>query len=161
MSVPRLLRQIWLCRGLEEFFVVLESALHARMLSRADLAWLRATCGEAVRDAVAFARDDSESGLESLFRWRLRGTGIRLRTQVTIVSVGRVDFLIGDRLIVEVDGAGNHDGTSHRHRDLIRDANGAAWGYVTLRFDYAMVVHDWDTVLGAVLAHLERGLHRS
>ena len=38
---------------------------------------------------------------------------------------------------------GQPRGCRHRHKDLRRDANAAAWGYVTLRFDYAMVVHDW------------------
>lgn len=159
-SVPRVLRQIWLCRGIEEFFVTLESALHQRRITRAGLAWLRTHCGEPVRDAIAFARSDAESGLESLLRWRLRECGLRIRTQVWIVSVGRVDILVGDRLILEADGAAFHDGAQPRHRDRVRDANAAAWGYVTLRFDYAMIVHDWPTVLGAILAHIDRGHHR-
>lgn len=157
--VPRLLRQIWRCRGIEDFFVALESALRQGRITRAGVAWLRASCGGEAGEAIAFARRDADSGLESLFRWRLRGRGIRIRTQVTITSVGRVDFLIGERLIVEIDGTGNHDGASNRHRDLVRDAQAAAWGYVTLRFDYAQVVHDWDAVLSAVLAHLDRDLH--
>lgn len=76
-----------------------------------------------------------------------------------IISVGVVDFLIGERLIVEVDGKQNHEGATERHRDLVRDANAAAWGYITLRFDYAQVVHDWESVELAILAHLDRGLH--
>lgn len=70
-----------------------------------------------------------------------------------------MDFLLGDRVILEVDGIGNHDGASNRHKDLVRDANAAVWGFVTLRFDYALVVHDWPTVEAAILAHLDRGLH--
>jgi len=105
------------------------------------------------RDAIAFACKDSESGLESLLRWRLRRHGLRLRAQVTILAVGRVDFLIGDRLILEVDGRLGHvDGD--RHKDLVRDANAALWGFSSLRFDYAMVVHDWDLVERAILAAL-------
>ncbi len=42
----------------------------------------------------------------------------------------------------------------------MRDAQAAAWGFVTLRFDYAMVVHDWPTVEAAILGHVSRGLHR-
>ena len=41
-----------------------------------------------------------------------------------------------------------------RHKDLVRDANAAAWGYVTLRFDYALIVHDWDLVEAAILGSL-------
>lgn len=160
-SVPRVLRQILRCRGVEEFFVVLESALRTRQITSAGVAWLRATGGPAAREAITYARADADSGLESLVRWRLRGRGLRLRTQVSIVSVGRVDLLIGDRLLVEVDGVENHDGASHRHKDLVRDANAVIWGYVTLRFDYAMVVHDWPTVEAAILAAVDRGLHRA
>lgn len=160
-AVPRILRQILRCRGVEAFFVALESAMHQQLITRTGIAWLRAAGTEAAREAIAFARADAESGLESLFRWRMRDIGVRMRSQVTIVSVGRVDFLVGERLIVELDGAANHDGSSHRHRDLVRDAHAAAWGYVTLRFDYALVVHDWETVRLAILGHLDRALHEA
>ncbi|MDZ8171803.1 endonuclease domain-containing protein [Microbacterium xanthum] len=158
-SIPRLLRQILACRGVEEFFVALESALHLRLITRSGVAWLRAHANDTAREAIDFARGDAESGLESVLRWRLRGAGVRIRAQVSIVSVGRVDFLLGDRLIVEVDGVENHDGPTLRHKDLVRDANAAAWGYTTLRFDYALVVHDWPAVEAAILAHLDRGSH--
>lgn len=158
-SVPAILRQILHCRGVEEFFVTLESAMRRNLLTRAGLAWLRTNVDGIGRDAVAFARSDADSGLESLLRWRLRPHGLRLRTQVSIVSVGIVDFLIGDRLIVEVDGRVNHASESMRHKDLQRDANAAAWGYITLRFDYAMVVHDWETVELAILGNVDRARH--
>ncbi|WP_256335370.1 endonuclease domain-containing protein [Microbacterium sp. 77mftsu3.1] len=160
-SVPRILRQIWLCRGVEEFFVAVESALHLGMLTPAGRAWLRRTCGDGARVALDFAGSDSESGLESLLRWRLRGTGVSLRAQVDVAGVGRVDFLLGDRVILEADRAEHHASERARHRDLLRDANAAAWGYVTLRFDYAMIVHDWDTVRAAVDGLLASGIHRS
>ncbi|MCH6230081.1 endonuclease domain-containing protein [Microbacterium sp. CFH 31415] len=158
-SLPRVLRQILLCRGAEDFFVALESARRQRLISQPGLAWLRSHTNAAGRDAIAFSRSDADSGLESLLRWRLRPYGLALRTQVRLTSVGVVDFLIGERLIVEVDGVANHDGDSQRHKDLVRDANAAAWGFVTLRFDYAMVVHDWATVELAILGALDRRLH--
>jgi len=153
-SVPRILRQILTCHGVEAFFVALESALHQGMLDARGRAWLESHTTAAARDAIAFARDDAESGLESLLRWRLRPHGLSLRTQVVIPTRSRVDFLIGDRLLVEVDGRQNHDGPSMRHKDLVRDADAATWGYVTLRFDYAMVVHDWELVEAAILAQV-------
>ncbi|MBD3940695.1 DUF559 domain-containing protein [Microbacterium sp. NEAU-LLC] len=158
-SVRVTLRQILRCQGLEAFFVALESALRKRKLSAADLAWLRAHTNAAAREAIAFARSDADSGLESLLRWRLRIHGLSVRTQQKIISVGRVDFVIGDRLIVEVDGVANHDDESHRHKDLVRDAHAASWGFVTLRFDYALVVHDWPTVELAILGLVDRGVH--
>ena len=158
-SVPRVLRQILICCGVEDFFVALESARRQGKVSSRGLSWLRRTVGPEARDAIAFSRDDADSGLESLLRWRLRPHALTVRTQVAIDAVGRVDFVIGERLIVEVDGVLNHDGESQRHKDLVRDANAAMWGYSTLRFDYDLIVNDWPTVALAILAHVERGLH--
>jgi very-short-patch-repair endonuclease len=158
-SVRATVRQVLRCQGIEAFFVALESALRQGKLSISDVQWLQAHTNAPAREAIAFARRDADSGLESLLRWRLRPHGLSVRTQQSIVSVGRVDFVIGDRLIVEVDGVDNHDGESHRHKDLVRDAHAAAWGYVTLRFDYALVVHDWRTVELAILGYVDRGLH--
>jgi hypothetical protein len=85
-SAPRVLRQIAGCRGIEEFFVCLESALHLGLITPEGLGWLRAHCGGDVRDAIDFARSDAESGLESLLRWRMRWLGIELGSQVDPVG---------------------------------------------------------------------------
>ncbi len=84
---------------------------------------------------------------------------LTVRTQVHITGVGRVDLLIGDRLIVELDGREYHGLDDSRHRDLCRDANAAIWDYATLRFDYAMVMHDWDLVEAAIRAQVTAGRH--
>ncbi|WP_270366002.1 DUF559 domain-containing protein [Microbacterium algeriense] len=73
-----------------------------------------------------------------------------------IDGVGRVDFVLGDRLILEADGDENHGSPTRRHIDRIRDAAASRLGYETLRFDYAQIVHDWPTVQAAVLGALHR-----
>ncbi|MDQ0728635.1 endonuclease domain-containing protein [Microbacterium sp. W4I20] len=155
-TVPRILVQIFRCRGDEHFFVALESARRQGVIDTAGLRWLRKSLSARGRDLVMFSRADSDSGLESLVRLRLRPFGWTVRTQAPIVGTGRVDLLIDGWLIIETDGQGNHDGPSHRHKDLVRDANAAFWGHPTLRFDYAMVVHDWDLVERAVVATIRR-----
>lgn len=160
-SVPRILRQVLGCYGVEAFFVAVESALSQGLLKADGIRWLRRHTNRAARDALDLARGDADSGLESLLRWRIRHLDVGIRSQVAIASVGVVDFLIGDRLIVEVDGRENHDGETKRHKDLVRDANAAMWGYVTLRFDYAMIVHDWEIVERAIAAQLEASRHTS
>ncbi len=154
LPLRQVLRQILGCRGAEHFFVAVESALRQDLLDAADLRWLAEHTNARGREALRLARADADSGLESLLRWRLRRFGLRVRTQVRIAGVGIVDALIGERLIVELDGRENHDGAAMRHKDLVRDANAAAWGYTTLRFDYALVIHDWDLVEAAVLGAL-------
>jgi len=109
---------------------------------------------------VDLARGYAESGLESLLRLRMHILGIRLDCQVRIDGVGRVDFVLAGRLILEADGRDNHDGASMRHKDLVRDAAASARGYETLHFDYAQIVHDWPTVQTAILGALRRLRHR-
>ncbi|WP_243842147.1 endonuclease domain-containing protein [Microbacterium hydrocarbonoxydans] len=151
-SLPRVLLQIYRCRGAEAFFVALESARRVGLLPRAALRWLRSVVDRTGRDLIDFSRDDSDSGLESLVRLRIRKYRWSVRTQAEIIGTGRVDLLVDDWLIIETDGKDNHDGASHRHRDLVRDATAASWGHVSLRFDYAMVLHDWDLVERAIVA---------
>ena len=144
------------CEGDESFFASLESALRLHKLSHAALLRIRAALPSYARWLFDFARDDSDSGLESILRLRLHFLGLVLSAQVLIGNVGRVDFVIGNRLILEVDGKENHASGEHRHRDLTRDAAASALGYETLRFDYAQVIHDWPSVQAAILAALTR-----
>jgi len=58
-SVPRILVQILACRGVEEFFVVLESALRTPKITEEELVWLRRHVNDAGRGAIAFARATS------------------------------------------------------------------------------------------------------
>lgn len=132
--------------------MALESVRRLGMLSPADLARLRDDLDARGADLVDFSRDDADSGLESLIRLRTRRHGWSVQTQVAIIGTGRVDLLVDDWLIIEADGKGNHDGPSQRHRDLTRDATAAVWGHASLRFDYAMIVHDWDLVERAIVA---------
>ncbi|MFK4730083.1 type IV toxin-antitoxin system AbiEi family antitoxin domain-containing protein [Agromyces mediolanus] len=170
-TLEEALVQLHGCRGAEEFFVALESAMRKRFLTRKRVLALRARIPARHRWLVDFARWNADSGLESLLRLRLRGLGLELRSQVWVPGVGRVDFVLGDRLILEADGKANHVdefrpspgsgsmAVSKRHKDLARDAAAAALGFETLRFDYALIVHDWPTVAAAILARIERGTH--
>ncbi|MEU4017318.1 DUF559 domain-containing protein [Microbacterium sp. NPDC028030] len=144
------------CLGDETFFAGLESALAQRKLPSAALRRIRRRLPSRAHWLVDLARSDADSGLESLLRLRLHLCGIRLECQVHIPTVGRVDFVLDGRLILEADGKGNHEGAALRHRDLVRDAAASALGYETLRFDYAQIVHAWPTVEAAVVAAVAR-----
>jgi very-short-patch-repair endonuclease len=144
------------CAGEEAFFASFESAWRLRKLSAAARLRIRAALPAYARWLVDFARPDADSGLESIVRLRLHLVGLILECQVLLPGVGKVDFLIAARLILEIDGRENHDGSAERHRDLSRDAAASRLGIETLRFDYAQVIHDWPAVQAAVLAAVER-----
>ncbi|MDN3311844.1 type IV toxin-antitoxin system AbiEi family antitoxin domain-containing protein [Microbacterium oryzae] len=151
VDLERALVQLARCQGPESFFAAFESAWRLGLLSRRARMRIRARLEARHRHLVDLARADADSGLESILRLRLLRLGIPLRCQVLIRDVGRVDFVLGERIILEVDGRDNHDDATHRHKDLVRDANAAALGYITLRFDYALVLHDWPRVQAAIL----------
>jgi very-short-patch-repair endonuclease len=140
------------CVDIEVAFIATESALHAGLLTTATLSHCVRGLPAAQRVALGFAAGSSGSGLESRFIFRMRRTGLRIRQQVQI-GVDRVDIVIGDRLVVELDGRGFHD----HDADRARDARLSARGYRVLRFSYTQVMTDWPAVEASVMAAIARG----
>ncbi len=155
-SIEVALRHLRRCAGDEAFFAAYESAWRRGRLSGAARSRIRASLPQTARWLVDLARPDADSGLESLLRVRLHLLGLRLDRQVDIAGVGRVDFVIAGKVILEADGDENHGAATHRHRDRVRDAVASSLGYETLRFDYAQIVHDWPTVQAAIAGALRR-----
>ena len=100
----------------------------------------------------------SDSGLETIFVVRLEPWGLRLRQQFVIA--GRpVDLLIGERLVVQIDGFAFHSTPAQRGRDVAHDAELRLRGYTVLRFTYAQVVHDWPAVERTIARAVAAGAH--
>lgn len=97
------------------------------------------------------------SGTESIVRYRLRCKHIAVRSQVTIPGLGRVDLLVGVKLIIECDSTGHHGG-DQRKADLKRDRKAEIGDYHVLRIDYDEVMTDWDAVYKdiAEIVHTDR-----
>jgi very-short-patch-repair endonuclease len=108
--------------------------------------------------ALALADGVCESGTESIARFRLAKYGLPLRPQVWI-GRKRVDFLIGRRLVVEIDGAEYHIDPERFEADRTRDAELTAINYIVLRFSYNQVIHRWREVEAAILAAVAHGDH--
>lgn len=140
------------CLGLEAAFLALESALARGAVTRSDVSAIVAGLPASARIALARARGMSGSITEAAFLFRGQVFGQRIRQQVQI-GQDRVDFLIGDRLVVELDSKEFHD----KARDYARDARLVARGYRVLRFDYRQVMHDWPTVVAAISSAIARG----
>lgn len=107
------------------------------------------------------ARADGRSGsiTESVTRVRLQGLGIEPRLQVKFAGIGFVDFLIGEHLVIEVDGWAYHSDADDFENDRRRDARLSVRGYRVLRFSYQQVMSRWGEVKGAILAAMARGDH--
>lgn len=101
----------------------------------------------------------SDSGLETMIRVWLIDHGIRFRLHARIRDVGVVDFLVGRSLIIETDGSEFHDGVVSRHRDYRRDGVAGSLGFITARFGYSMIMHQFDECARRIWAHLDRRDH--
>jgi len=78
---------------------------------------------------------------------------------VVIPGVGRVDFLIGERLVVEADGYEWHASREAFERDRERDRELVRRGYVVVRASYRQVLDDLDAVILAILDVVRRRDH--
>lgn len=139
------------CAPREHLAASVDSALHQRLLNPRH------------RLARQFSADGvigvCESGIETIFWLRMLRHRLPIARQVRFPGLGRVDFLLGERLIIEVDGEEFHDTESIFESDRQRDAHLSTLGYRVLRFSYRLVMREWPLVEAAVLAAVSRGDH--
>jgi len=140
-------------------FAVVESALGLGLVTAAE--WRRAISGvpASKRRTLEAAGRKSESGGESQLRFHLLAMGVGLRQQVRFRGIGRVDFMVGDGLIIEADGAEFHTSRADFEEDRRRDALLTALGYRVLRYSYTQIVSRWAEVEAAIRAAIARGDH--
>ena len=145
------------CQTFESAVVVFDSALRLRKVSPGQLKRV-ATRSSRFRAASDAATAFSDSGIETIPRIRLARIGILMRQQI-VIDDHPVDGLIGDRLVLQIDGYGPHSDAGRRRRDLQQDARLTLMGYTVLRFDYAQVVGNWAYVEATILSAMAQGLH--
>lgn len=145
------------CIDAETAAVLWESACRIEHLTPADLrrvGWRSASARELCEQITGL----HDSGLETVFAVRMRDAGIAVRFQ-QVVAGHRIDALIGDRLIVQLDGFAFHSTAADRTRDAAHDRELVARGYTVLRFTYAEVLHRWDVVERSIARAIAQGAH--
>jgi very-short-patch-repair endonuclease len=136
------------CQSPRFAVAVIDSALHRGVIDDADVAELMSRVPAVRRLPMTWFDAHSESGIESLVRFDVQRAGLRCRTQVRIPEVGRVDVLVEDRVIVEVDGREWHKG--EQVRDYRRDLLATRLGHFPVRVDYHHAVFEPALVVSAV-----------
>jgi len=157
-SILNILFHVAHCLPRADALAVWESAIRKKLTDPdvlQQVAWRRA---EATAIA-AVASVLSDSGLETHFVDGMRAVGVTVKQQVWLDG-HPVDGLIGDSLVVQLDGFAHHSTAADRRRDIEADARLALRGYVVLRFDYHQVLFQWDLVLETVLTAIAQGAHR-
>lgn len=143
------------CEPYEQALATWDSALNQGLVTKEALARLRLK--PAARRLLADAWPFADAGLETYLRPRLRFLRVPLYFQ-TWIAGHRVDALLGERLIVQVDGA-THVG-AQRTEDIRHDADLLLMGYHVIRVGYHQVMHDWQSVQDTIMRAVAQGLHR-
>lgn len=138
--------------------IAIDSVLNKGLLRLEEI---EAVSGQHHRLAKALRASDgrSQAGGETQMRLFLRSNQIGFQVQVYIAGVGWVDLLVGERLVIEIDGREFHLGEQFE-RDRERDLRLHALGYTVLRLSYRQLESDWDSVCATILSLVRSGAHR-
>jgi len=153
-SLENALLLIARCQPHESALAVWESALKKQLVDPVVLE--RAPLPPDARDLLSQARPFADAGTETIFFTRLRWLKLPITPQVWILG-HRVDFLIGARLVVQIDG-GHHVGTQ-RDSDIAHDALLKLHGYHVIRVSYPQLMDRWHEVHALILAAIGQRLH--
>jgi very-short-patch-repair endonuclease len=142
------------CRPFEEALVVWESALRLGVITLEVMRGL--PLGPRARRILEVARPYADSGVETVVVPRLRWLRLPLRRQVVLAG-HRVDLLIGDRLVLQIDGG--HHVDAQREADNAHDALLRLMGYHVVRVSYHQVFDAWPAVQELILLAIAQGHH--
>lgn len=150
-GIENTLANVCACQPFDTALAVVESALNRGLVDKQSLEGL--ALRSAARVVVEAATPFSDSGLETFIPVRLRWMGLRIVQQVWIAGHA-VDFLIGERLVLQVD-VGQQRAEDNRH-----DAILTMMGYHVIRVGYIQIMEDWPGVQQLVMQAVAHGLHR-
>ncbi len=136
--IENVLSLVSTCEPYEQALATWESALNKGLVDRERL--LRLRWGPGGRRLLAEALPFADAGLETYLRVRLRWLRLPLRFQ-TWIAGHRVDALIGERLVLQIDG-GTHVG-AQRDQDNAHDAELKLRGFHVIRLGYHQVMDEW------------------
>lgn len=144
------------CEPYEQALATWESALNKGLVDLSILSKL--PLKTAARRIADNATPFADAGLETYLRPRLRWLRVPLTFQIWIAG-HRVDALLGQRLVLQVDG-GTHVG-AQRVEDNRHDAQLRLMGYTVIRVSYTQVMFAWEGVQDQIMRAVAMGLHKA
>lgn len=154
--IENVLGYVATCLSYREARIVWESALNKKLVRLDQLRQLpyKGAAKRLLQECSPF----SDSGLETMVKGDLRWIREPIRSQVMLLG-HRVDFLIGERLVFQIDG-GHHVGPQ-RTSDITHDAELTLAGYHVIRVGYTQVVNGWPEIQHRIALAIAEGLHRA
>ena len=144
------------CQPHERALAVWDSAFNRRLVDRET--FRRFELRPAARRLLREVNPFHDAGTETFVHTRLRWLRLPIRPQAWLYG-HRVDFLIGERLVLQIDG-GHHIG-AQRDADNAHDAILTLHGYTVIRVSYRQIVDAWPEVQDLILRAVAQGLHKA
>lgn len=142
------------CEPFERALATWESALNQKLVTLPGLD--KYDWKPAARAILAEADPFADAGTETYLRARLKWLNLRILIQIWIAG-HRVDVLIGDRLVLQIDG--KHHVGAQRSEDIRHDAELTLMGYHVIRISYQQLMHEWPMVQDLIMRAIAQGLH--
>ena len=139
VGLPTALADVAACASRRDIRAAFESAIHSGRIGAARAQRLLDASLPPGAPPMVLSRK-SGSGAESHFIEELLEQGLRFVQQVEFAEVGRVDFVVEGRLVVEIDGHEFHSSKEQIEGDRARDAALLALGLPTLRIPARIVL---------------------
>lgn len=152
--------QVCSCTDAETALITLESALNQQLITEDDLPDLTTKAPIKNRKILARACSTAQSGSETRVRNFLQSNRVQVNTQVAIPSIGYVDLLVGESLIIECDSRAHHTSSADYHSDRVRDARATLLGYTVIRLSYEQIWNEWEQTQTYLLQVIRTGAHR-
>ena len=146
------------CQPLETAVATFDSAVRKGFVTIEELRRLASARRGRFAEVAALVSDKADSGLETITRIRLAWAGIPSREQV-VIDGHRVDLLIGDRLVIQLDGRQHLKDPEQLERDRAQDRRLRLMGYTVLRYGYDDVVFAWAEMWAEIASHLAQRAH--
>lgn len=143
------------CEPFEQALATWESALNKSLVTLEALRGF--SWKPAARRILGCALPFADAGLETYLQNRLRWLRQPIRMQIWIAG-HRVDALIGERLVLQIDGA--HHVGAQRSEDIRHDAELKLMGYHVIRVSYTQIMFEWPMVQDLIMRAVAQGLHR-
>jgi len=159
VSLREALAEVASCAPRADVRAAFESSIEAGVLRLPEAQTLLDAVWSGER-ALMTLRGGSGSGAESHLVEILLGLGAAFVQQAEFAGVGRVDALVEQRLVIEVDGYRYHSAEAQFEADRRRDAQLLALGYPVLRLSARTVIEQPELaarLISEALATVRRG----
>jgi len=87
--------------------------------------------------------------------------GVKVRAQVKIDGVGRVDLVVDDCLVVQCDGKRHHSNQYIYEQDRRRDLALRDLGFTVTQLSYKQIWDQWEATQQSLRRQIRRHEHRA